>query len=122
MFLLSCFSFLIRRLSSMPTPWQPLGKNAFFATNIIDYQVLFPYNNLSLRPGSCATCAKEVADELGVAFVDMHNLTADYLDHKAGSKEKATKYYKRDHTHLAPRCRAQRQDVYARVSRRPTAT
>ena len=118
MFLLSCFSFPIRRLSSMPPPWL----KRFFATNIIDYQVLFSYNNLSLPPGSCATCAKEVADELGVAFVDMHNLTADYLDRKAGSKEKATKYYKRDHTHLAPRCRAQRQDVSARVSRRPTAT
>ena len=41
-----------------------------------------------LRPGSCATCAKEVADELGVAFVDMHNLTADYLDRKAAARKR----------------------------------
>ena len=53
------------------------------------------------RPGSCATWAKEVAEELGVPFVDMHNLTADYLDRKAGSKEAAAKYYKRDHTHTS---------------------
>ena len=44
---------------------------------------------------------REVAEELGVPFVDMHNLTADYLDRKAGSKEAAAKYYKRDHTHTS---------------------
>ena len=61
----------------------------------------WPGGKMERRPGSCATWAKEVADELGVAFVDMHNLTADYLDRKAGSKEKAAKYYKRDHTHTS---------------------
>ena len=61
----------------------------------------WPGGKIERRPGSCATWAREVADELGVAFVDMHNLTADYLDRKAGSKEKAAKYYKRDHTHTS---------------------
>ena len=61
----------------------------------------WPNGKMERRPGSCASWAKEVADELGVAFVDMHNLTADYLDCKAGSKEKAAKYYKRDHTHTS---------------------
>ncbi len=61
----------------------------------------WPNGKIERRPGSCATWAKEVADELGVAFVDMHNLTADYLDRKVGSKEKAAKYYKRDHTHTS---------------------
>lgn len=61
----------------------------------------WPGGKIERRLGSCATWAKEVAEELGVSFVDMHNLTADYLDRKAGSKEKAAKYYKRDHTHTS---------------------
>ena len=35
----------------------------------------------------------------GVEFVDLHNLAADFLDKKCGKKEKAMKYFKRDHTH-----------------------
>ena len=61
----------------------------------------WPEGKMERRPGSCASWAKEVAEELEVAFVDMHNLTADYLDRKAGSKEKAEVYYKRDHTHTS---------------------
>ena len=61
----------------------------------------WPGGKMERRPGSCATWAKEVAEELDVPFVDMHNLTADYLDRKAGSKEAAAKYYKRDHTHTS---------------------
>lgn len=44
---------------------------------------------------------REVAQETGCEFVDLHNITADYLDKKCGSKEKAVKYYKRDHTHTS---------------------
>ena len=61
----------------------------------------WPGGKMERRPGSCASWAKEVAEELDVPFVDMHNLTADYLDRKAGSKEAAAKYYKRDHTHTS---------------------
>ena len=44
---------------------------------------------------------REVAAQTGVDFVDVHNITADYLDKKCGSKEKAMKYYNRDHTHTS---------------------
>lgn len=44
---------------------------------------------------------REVVEATGVEFVDMHNITADYLDRKCGSKEKASSYYKRDHTHTS---------------------
>ncbi|MBR6287219.1 MAG: rhamnogalacturonan acetylesterase [Bacteroidaceae bacterium] len=45
--------------------------------------------------------AKQVADENGVEFVDVHNLTADFLDKKCGSKEKAMEYFNHDHTHTS---------------------
>ena len=44
---------------------------------------------------------REVAEKEGVDFVDVHNITADFLEKKCGSKEKAQKYYKRDHTHTS---------------------
>jgi len=44
---------------------------------------------------------REVAEETGVEFVDLHNITADYYDKKCGSKEKCNPYYKRDHTHTS---------------------
>lgn len=44
---------------------------------------------------------REVAEATGTELVDLHNITADYLDKKCGSKEKAAKYYKRDHTHTS---------------------
>lgn len=44
---------------------------------------------------------REVAEQTGTEFVDVHNITADLLDKKCGSREKAAKYYKRDHTHTS---------------------
>lgn len=44
---------------------------------------------------------KEIADEQGVAFVDIHNISADFLDKYCGSKEKASIYYNHDHTHTS---------------------
>ena len=44
---------------------------------------------------------REVAAETGVDFVDVHNISADFLDKKCGSKEKADAYYKKDHTHTS---------------------
>lgn len=44
---------------------------------------------------------REVAKETGCELVDLHNITADYLDKKCGSKEKAMKYYNHDHTHTS---------------------
>ncbi len=44
---------------------------------------------------------RQVAAETGVELLDVHNITADYLDKKCGSKEKAAKYYNHDHTHTS---------------------
>ena len=42
---------------------------------------------------------RDVVSQTGVEFVDLHNIMADYLDKKCGSKAKADKYYNHDHTH-----------------------
>lgn len=44
---------------------------------------------------------REVAAETGCEFVDLHNITADFLDKKCGRKEKAMKYFNHDHTHTS---------------------
>ncbi len=44
---------------------------------------------------------REIAEETGVEFVDVHNITADFLDKKCDSKEEAAKYYSGDHTHTS---------------------
>lgn len=44
---------------------------------------------------------REVVEATGVEFVDLHNITADWLDKHCGSKAKASEYYKRDHTHTS---------------------
>ncbi len=49
----------------------------------------------------------EVVEQTGVAFVDVHNISADFLDKKFSSKDetkskqKAAKYYNHDHTHTS---------------------
>lgn len=42
---------------------------------------------------------REVAKETGVEFVDVHNISADFLDRKGQKKAKA--YYNHDHTHTS---------------------
>lgn len=42
---------------------------------------------------------REVAEETGVELVDLHNITADFLDKKCGKK--AMKYFNHDHTHTS---------------------
>ncbi len=46
---------------------------------------------------------KQIAEEMGVEFVDVHNITADYLDKKCGKKgkEAAMQYFNHDHTHTS---------------------
>ena len=50
---------------------------------------------------------REMVEQTGVAFVDVHNLSADFLDKKfasqneAKSKQKASKYFNHDHTHTS---------------------
>ncbi|MBQ8360593.1 MAG: rhamnogalacturonan acetylesterase [Bacteroidaceae bacterium] len=51
------------------------------------------------RNNSAAGWTRQVAEETGCLFVDLHNLTADYLDKKG--EKKAAAYYNHDHTHLS---------------------
>lgn len=44
---------------------------------------------------------KQIAEENNVEFVDIHNISADYLDKKCGSKDKAMEYFNHDHTHTS---------------------
>ncbi len=44
---------------------------------------------------------KQIAEQYGAEFVDVHNISADFLDKKCGSKEKAMKYFNHDHTHTS---------------------
>ncbi len=41
----------------------------------------------------------EVAKETGVTLIDVHNISADFLDKKGQKKAKA--YYCKDHTHTS---------------------
>lgn len=46
---------------------------------------------------------KQIAEEMGAEFVDVHNITADFLDKKCGKKgkEAAMIYFNHDHTHTS---------------------
>ncbi len=46
---------------------------------------------------------KQIAEECGAEFVDVHNITADFLDQKCGKvgKDAAMKYFNHDHTHTS---------------------
>lgn len=51
---------------------------------------------------------KQIAEETGVEFVDIHNISADFLDQKCGkttstqkAKKKASQYFNHDHTHTS---------------------
>jgi lysophospholipase L1-like esterase len=53
------------------------------------------------RNDSYGAWYRQVVNETGVEFVDLHNLAADFYDQKCGSKAKAGKYFKQDHTHTS---------------------
>lgn len=61
----------------------------------------WPGGKIERRNNTYGKWYREVVEETGVEFVDMHNITADFLDKKCGSKEKAMPYYKQDHTHTS---------------------
>lgn len=61
----------------------------------------WPNGKIERRNNTYGKWYRDVVDETGVEFVDVHNITADYLDKHAGSKEKAMKWYNRDHTHTS---------------------
>ena len=77
----------------------------------------WPDGRIERRDGSYGKWYREVVAETGVAFVDMHNISADFLDKKfakrlpmdkekakakiAKIKAKAGRYFKKDHTHAS---------------------
>lgn len=77
----------------------------------------WPGGRIERRDGSYGKWYREVVAETGVAFVDMHNISADFLDKKfakrlpkdkekakakiAKIKAKAGRYFKKDHTHAS---------------------
>ena len=78
----------------------------------------WPGGKIERRDDSYGKWYREVVEETGVEFIDMHNISADFLDKKfarkklssdkekakaevAQIKEKAGKYFKKDHTHAS---------------------
>ena len=61
----------------------------------------WPGGKIERRNDTYGRWYRDVCAETGCEFVDLHNITADFLDRKCGNKEKAAKYYKRDHTHTS---------------------
>ena len=78
----------------------------------------WPGGKIERRDGSYGKWYREVVKETGVEFIDLHNISADFLDKKfsvkklpedkekakakiAELKEKAGMYFKQDHTHAS---------------------
>ena len=67
----------------------------------------WPGGRIERRNDSYGKWYREVVEQTGVAFVDVHNISGDFLDRKfaskdeAKSKEKASKYFNHDHTHTS---------------------
>lgn len=67
----------------------------------------WPGGKIERRNNSYGKWYREIVDETGVDFVDLHNISADFLDKKFASKDEkkskkaADKYFKKDHTHTS---------------------
>ena len=61
----------------------------------------WPNGKIERRNDTYGKWYREVVEDTGVEFVDLHNITADFLDKKCGKKEKAMKYFNHDHTHTS---------------------
>ena len=61
----------------------------------------WPEGKMERRNDSYGVWYRQVVKDTGVEFVDLHNLAADFYDKKCGSKEKAKKFFKKDHTHTS---------------------
>ena len=78
----------------------------------------WPGGKVERRDDTYGRWYREVVEQTGVAFIDMHNISADFLDKKfsvkrlpegkekakakvAAIKEKAGVYFKKDHTHAS---------------------
>ena len=61
----------------------------------------WPNGKIERRNDTYGKWYREVVEATGVPFIDVHNITADFLDKKCGKKEKAMKYFNHDHTHTS---------------------
>ena len=67
----------------------------------------WPGGKIERRNDTYGKWYREVVEQTGVAFVDVHNITADFLDRKCAShsaeksKRKASRYFNTDHTHTS---------------------
>jgi lysophospholipase L1-like esterase len=67
----------------------------------------WPGGKIERRNDSYGKWYREVVEQTGVEFVDVHNISADFLDKKFASKSeekskaKASKYFNHDHTHTS---------------------
>jgi len=61
----------------------------------------WPGGKIERRNDTYGKWYREVAEETKTEFVDLHNLTADYLDAHCKNKEECSAYYKQDHTHTS---------------------
>lgn len=67
----------------------------------------WPKGKVERRNGSYGKWYREVVEQTGVDFLDVHNISADFLDKKFASKSEekskkaASKYFNHDHTHTS---------------------
>jgi lysophospholipase L1-like esterase len=61
----------------------------------------WPNGKVERRNDSYGKWYREVVEETGVDFLDIHNIIADYVDKKYKGKEDALPYFKKDHTHTS---------------------
>ncbi len=67
----------------------------------------WPGGRIERRNDTYGKWYREVVEQTGVEFVDVHNISADFLDKKfasrdeAKSKAKASRYFNHDHTHTS---------------------
>lgn len=59
----------------------------------------WPDGKIERRNDSYGQWCREVVEQTGVDFIDMHNISADWFDSIGAEKTKA--YYKNDHTHTS---------------------
>ncbi|MBR3540812.1 MAG: rhamnogalacturonan acetylesterase, partial [Bacteroidales bacterium] len=59
----------------------------------------WPGGKIERRNDSYGKWYREVVEATGVPFIDVHNITADYLD--SIGQEAAKAYYNHDHTHTS---------------------
>ena len=82
----------------------------------------WPGGSIERRNDTYGRWYREVAEETQCELIDVHNITADYLDRHAGSKEKAAPWYRHDHTHtslLGARLNARSVSKGAKQNRSP---